>query len=287
MLDPQQINELQKYSDRSLSKADRFKLEQKMQDDASYQKEAKTYLDVFDGFNGLAIDHLQNNMTNWEKKYSTQSVKVIPMRKKFMRYAAVAATVLFMFSLGYMGLQNSEPAGSEDLYVEYFSPVEPNIWDMTSRTGVAIDDNLGNEEVASGNVPETTTANIDAEGLKLTLSKGIDAYNSKDYKDASKYFSAYIDGTNTAQTTEVKLYLGIALLAENQAEKAEPYFKDVIKNVEFRADGEWYLALTYLRNNKIAKAKKALNKIIKQKPEHNYYAKAQALKAKMDKHNLK
>lgn len=290
MLDPKQINELEKYSNQSLSKADRQKLEQNIKTDSSYQQEAEIYLDVFDGFNGLAVDHLQENMTKWEQKHSKQTTKTIPMRQNFMRYVA-AAVILLMVPLAYMGLQNSEPLSSEELYVEHFSAMEPNIWDMTSRTASAIEDEEAvnaDEGDKPADAPKNTTAeDIDTEGLKLTLSKGVDAYNSKNYKDASKYFAAYVDGSSTAQTTEVRLYLGIALLAENQAERAEPYFKEVIKNVDFKADGEWYLALAYLRNNKIVKAKKALNKIIKQDPEHNYFEKAQALKTKIEKHNLK
>jgi len=296
MLDPKQINDLEKYSKRCLSKEAKLKLEQQMQSDSSYKQEATKYLDIFDGFNGLAVDNIKSNVESWEQKHKNQGGKVIPMRRSFMRYAAAAAIILLIVPLGYIGLQNVEPASSNDLYMAYFEPSKADILDMTSRTATmpTIDaiDNTGDatEETSMTKTvaaDKTTEEDIDAEGLKLTLGKGIEAYNDKNYKDASKYFSAYVDGSTQAQTTEVKLYLGIALLAENQAEKAEPYFKEVIKNAGLRDEAEWYLALTYLRSNKIPKAKKTLSKIINQKPKHSFLDRAQALKDKIAKHNLK
>ncbi|MCP4441888.1 MAG: hypothetical protein GY810_23520 [Aureispira sp.] len=295
MLNPKQINDLEKYSNRCLSKEDKRKIEQQMQSDADYKQEAKTYLDIFGGFNGLAVDKVKSDIDGWEQKHKNQVGRVIPMRRNFMRYAAAAAIILLMVPLGYIGLQNVEPESSNDLYVAYFSPSTADIMDMTSRTGTMNPmDAIDNTDETTEETPSTATAtekttedDIDAEGLKLTLGKGIKAYNDKNYKDASKYFSAYVDGSTQAQTTEVKLYLGIALLAENQVDRAEPYFKDLVKNAGLKEEAEWYLALTYLRGNKIPKAKKTLSRIINQKPEHPFQEKAQALKDKIAKHNLK
>lgn len=82
-------------------------------------------------------------------------------------------------------------------------------------------------------------------------------YQNKDYPSAIKEFEALLkkESSNLA----VRFYLGVSCMEVGQFEEARTNLKMVAESVSlFREQAQWYIALTYLGENKTEEAKVAL-----------------------------
>ena len=98
-------------------------------------------------------------------------------------------------------------------------------------------------------------------------------YHQKDYKEAIVNFKyALIDNQNN---NELNLYLGICFLKTGNVRQAEKLFAKIIEqgNQEHQEIAKWYLALTFLNDNK-ASSKNLLSQLLTSK---NYGSKAKEL----------
>lgn len=98
------------------------------------------------------------------------------------------------------------------------------------------------------------------------LKQGMEAYDSKNYKDAIKKLNAYYELTKDANGG---LFLGVSYLLDNQIELAISTLNKVIPNLEAvgQEAANWYLSLAYLKNGDKVMCKK----ILEEMPNNSLY----------------
>ncbi|MFC4721379.1 tol-pal system YbgF family protein [Geojedonia litorea] len=149
----------------------------------------------------------------------------------------VAAAILISLSVGYYIFDSSYTY--TELYAIYFEPA-PNIVHPIVRDGIEDND-------------ET---------------KAFVAYQKQDYKLAAQLFDKVFQDT---KTSEILFYEAISLMEINNIDQAIEKFEihkkynDLLSNKT-----HWYMALAYIKQNNIEKAKDVLNLIINNQESYNY-----------------
>ena len=185
-----------------------------------------------------------------------------------MKISSILPSLLFILLVLFSTSCSDTPA-HESLFNNYFEP-QPATNLFASRS--VPDEPATKEEIAK------------TKKMMSNSAKGIEAYNNHQYDEAIKYFATYMDLVGN-KNEEINFYLGVSYLAENQVEKAKEIFTRLSKKSSKvrKAEAEWYLVLTLLKDNDISGAEKGLNKIVKKK-KHRYHEKALSLKQKIEKH---
>lgn len=159
-------------------------------------------------------------------QHEKSGVKVIPINRTYWAIGAAASIVVLV---SFFFLFRSTPlTPSEELFQTYFKPYT-NITSPSTR-GQTV-------------VTPTTVA--------------FQKYDAQEFDEAIELFEA-IDQKDAA----LHLYLGNAYLATGNATSAVDNFKACMqKSDTFTKQAEWYLALSYLKNNETDKCISLLNKI--------------------------
>jgi tetratricopeptide (TPR) repeat protein len=140
----------------------------------------------------------------------------------------------------------------------------------------ALNNDMNSEEVFEANFAPVLTQNYyssrsKAEDNKVNLSKGISAYILEDYPQAIKYLNVFISSEkykqNSNNSNNIELYLAISYLAEGQVTKAKKTFRKISnKGSQIRQQHtEWYLTLILVKENKVEQAQKSLKSITEEK----------------------
>lgn len=162
------------------------------------------------------------------------------------RWMAVAAIVA-MLLLGYFLLRPAAPLQMQDAFASYYEvPQAPDI--MGSDT----DDMLRKADLAYGD---------------NKWSEALGFYEQIDPDSLSDF-----------QLSRISLFQGIAHLELGNWEKAQAAFASATQHPE---QGDWYLAMLYLKKEDRGATLRALQKII-DTPEHFYREQAMELKGKLD-----
>ncbi|HEV8514023.1 MAG TPA: tetratricopeptide repeat protein, partial [Cyclobacteriaceae bacterium] len=113
---------------------------------------------------------------------------------------------------------------------------------------------------------------------EVTLkTQAYEAYDNGNYKVAAQLFEQIVSEKEDAIA---QLCLGNTYLAQNDLAKAEKVFTEMLtKQSELITQVKWYLALTYLKENKMERAKATLWEISK---SSTYGEKAQKLLKELD-----
>lgn len=160
-----------------------------------------------------------------EKKISKPEVPVIRLQVKKFWYAA--ASIILLAAIGSTLFFNMPGGSSSDrLFSEYYSP-----------------DNLVN-------VTRSGDANIVEAVLK---------FQEQDYVVASKLFKQIL--VNDQANYAGWFYYGITCIETESFDQAEEAFNKIITDNQnlYVEHAEWYLGLSYLKNNKIDKARVQLS----------------------------
>jgi len=178
---------------------------------------------------------------------SAPAARVVPMYRKPMVWSA-AASVLLLVSLTFYFVREQTPL-NEQLYVAYFEPFD---------------------SPGSGSTRGTTNV--------VTLkTEAYEYYDNGNYKLAAQLFEQIV---KEKDDPIAQLCLGNAYLKLNDFASAEKIFTDMVaKHAELFTQAKWYLALTYLKENKMERAKAILWEISK---SSTYGEKAQKLLKKLD-----
>jgi len=172
--------------------------------------------------------------------------KVVPLYRRPSMLAA-AASVALLITVGIYWMQNRAPQ-NERLYVAYFQPFDSPGSGLTR----------GNSE----------------ENMKT---KAYDAYDNGRYADAIPYFK---DILKTNDDPISHLCLGNAQLGAGQFAEAEATFTNMLEeHTDLVTQAKWYLALTYLKQAKMERAKATLWEISK---SSTYGEKANKLLKELD-----
>ncbi|MEK6780525.1 MAG: hypothetical protein AABY93_02400 [Bacteroidota bacterium] len=160
-----------------------------------------------------------------EEKEGVHLQNVIPFYRKPWVLAA-AASVAFLMVVSSIWLQNQQPQ-NEKLFASYFQPFD------SPGSGL--------------------TRGSSEETLKT---KAYDAYDNGRYKEAITFFYEVL---KTADDPISHLCLGNAQLEAGQLAEAEKTFTHMVANhSDLVTQAKWYLALTYLKANKMERAKATL-----------------------------
>jgi len=110
-----------------------------------------------------------------------------------------------------------------------------------------------------------------------TNDEAMTKYREGDYNSALVLFNEILD--KDPSNIYIRYYSGLASIEANQNEKAIGEFKYIIdqKNNLFVENAQWYLALSYLKNNQVKEARSLLVQINNSTNPHNKEA-AQILK---------
>jgi len=110
----------------------------------------------------------------------------------------------------------------------------------------------------------------------------MELYNSQDYIAAIPMFESFLVGN--PQHRAALFYFSVSNLAVNNLAKAETGFLKLhTQPVDvFKEAAEWYLALTYLKENKVTDSNAMLKKIIENK-NHAFFEEAKSLYEKEKK----
>lgn len=163
-----------------------------------------------------------------EENFAKETPVVSIRRQRFFPYMAVAASLsLLVIGWWYFTSQQSSPAA---LYSAYFSP-------------------------AAG-LPTTLSYTRNAQ-----FSEGMISYKLGEYAEAREWWKPLLEADPANDT--LNFYMGVASLAEEQADSAIEYLNNVEENTfsVYRMDAQWYLALAYLQNEQPAKAKEILSSL--------------------------
>lgn len=88
------------------------------------------------------------------------------------------------------------------------------------------------------------------------------AYEKGDFQQASELFKEIF---KTSDEEYISFYQAISMMELKQSEKAEQIFTSTQWSEPYKERADWYLALNYLHQNKIAQANSVLEKIVKNK----------------------
>lgn len=122
----------------------------------------------------------------------------------------------------------------------------------------------------------SVTLMSDAGQPEDALARSLRPYNTRDYAAAVQSLRAYLD--QHPDSTAVRLYYGISLLADHQPDQAIEQLDQVQRadlHRDFRESADWYTALAELRADHKAAAIDILKTITKQ--SHAYRAEAETL----------
>jgi hypothetical protein len=157
---------------------------------------------------------------------------------KFYYYAAASAALLIA-SGGLVQRLNNPSLDNNTVFEKYYSPYEVSV---TYRSG-------------------------DTEVDRLLLN-ALESYEEKDFAQALVLFEQVLQ--TRKKDMAAKLYSGITYLEEEKYQKAKTSFDNIISNNNnlFIEQAKWYLALCYLKTEKIEDAQVILSEIVK---EESYY----------------
>lgn len=173
--------------------------------------------------------------------------KTISSKHKRNTWYLVAASIVILLSISI--LRNFNSATPKKLFDTYYT--------VASNTSHPI--------VRDTNVSDT-------------LTKAFIAYESKQYAQAQALFSTLYHTTNNS---ELLFYEGICYLEMGNTTLAiETFIKHKNFNDKLASKRNWYLALAYLKNNNVSKAKNILKEITTSSTNYNY-TKAKDLLSKL------
>lgn len=129
--------------------------------------------------------------------------------------------------------------------------------------------------------PDILSMRGESQPENLMLDEAMSYYKNNDFENASALFGK-IDHDNPAGDETVRFYCGISYLGTGHPEKAAEIFKKIVgvQSNPFAEQAAWYLALSYISQEKPDEAKLLLEEIVNQKSWN--HAKASLLLKKID-----
>jgi hypothetical protein len=244
-----------------MTDAERALFEQRCQEDAAFRAEVAAYDDAksaaFIGGRARVKDILKQEAAQFRAEQPT--LKIVHLRTWILRGAA--ATLLMGVGLGVFQYVKKQKV--DNLYADNFKPLD----------NAVITRFRGNDSLK---IDAAFRLRHDAATLALS-EKAFDAYSNKEYAKSITFFNQ----VKTADDT-LDLYKANAFLAVNDVEKATIIFTNLTLNGKgyTKEFSTWYLALTYLKQEKRAECSAILQQIMAT-PTHPFYREASQLVQQM------
>lgn len=150
---------------------------------------------------------------------------------RIIRFGAIAASILILITAGWWFSQSPQLSATEVFATYYESPRPSSLRNLSS-----IDNEVWN--------------------------KLLTAFSSSDFENLLEITDEIITNEDFGKRSEAQLFKGIALLELGRYELASRNFQAVDPESSFKAEAQWYDALSSLRSNDLINARQKLELII-------------------------
>lgn len=229
---------IEKYIDGELKDDEIIKIENLLLMDPEMKSDYNLSLEIN---NSILEEDVISLKETLDYLYQDDTIKRIP--KVFSRtktyYYAAASAALLLATGGLIQKMGKSDLDNNTVFEKYYAPYE-----------VSVSYRSGNTE------------------LDRLLLNALELYEEKDYEHALVLFEEVLQSREKDMATN--LYSGITYMEEEKYQKAKTTFNNIIlnKNNLFIEQAKWYLALCYVKTDKIEDAQILLSEIIK---EESYY----------------
>jgi len=192
----------------------------------------------------------------WEEDVRQLQSKVhLSARNPYLAWANRAAAAVLMLIIGYAAFRYWDASQPERLFAAFFEPA-PNAYITLRGTGAE----------AAAAFPEE-------------LKKALEYYEAGAFGLSLPHFSHYL--REHPEDSRALFLAASAQLEAGQPEKAEQYLLQLeVLGESFQGQAPWHLALAYLRQGKMAEARRQLEKILAT-PSSPFLPQARELSEKM------
>lgn len=213
---------LEAYLDKELNAADQAELERDLQQDESLQAELSRHQQTRALVQQMAVE--ETRATVGRVFQQQKAAKGRSSLRPLLRVAAIIAIVLTA-GLGYWMSQGS--LSPTELATNYLEPFPDRLTTM------------------SGQVDEVAVA--------------MEAYNEGDYASALTAFEKI--PADHPERVLIDLYSGVAALGQGNTAIAENKLAAIADHADYGEVASWYLALTYLQQDQVGKARPLLQEL--------------------------
>jgi len=256
--DEPEIDLIEQYHKGLLSKEKLNEFFEREKNDKDFSAKVKSYKEIMEGINYHGEQKsISDSIQLWEKEIKEQAGKakqnearIIPLHRKNLYL--VAACVVGLLIISAIFLFRSTPPDTLALFDSNFHPY-PNLIYPTLRG-----------ETRDGSISK----------------KAFAAYDEGDYQKAAEYLSKWPRGTTEINNDLVLLYLGNCYLAVNDLAAAKETLEQIGEGSDVADQGNWYLALAYLKSGEPERAESELDKLVDH--PNSYSDKARKLISKID-----
>jgi hypothetical protein len=233
---PLRSQNIEQYRLGSMSESERLKFEQDLKDNPRLSHEFQLDIEIEESLKQYDIIDLRRKLFRAMNEEKVQ-VQVPAIKAYHSKWYLVAASITFLVLFGgALRLMNPVQYNNNTLFEMYYS--SENAHNLTRSAG-----NSNDEAMAK--------------------------YRDRDFRNALVLFNEILD--KDPSNIYIRYYTGLASIETNQNEKAINEFKFIIdqKNNLFIENAQWYLALSYLKNNQVKDAKSLLLQINNSSNPHN------------------
>lgn len=234
-------NDIEAYFNDTLSESERLKIEEKMKTDQAFAQEVALYKSIEGGLRLKGNKALKAQLDEIHNRVIPNASKPRVRQLSTGNWLAIAASIALLIVAGYL-LFGTNTNSSENLFAAHYERFE---WDAETRSS------------------QTNP-----------LQELSQLYNSENTREFLK--AAENGQWLPEQNPQLALALGSSYLEQKQYEKAIQYFETASTNTLFQSEAQWYLALTYLKQEKTSKAIELLQ-VLKQESSDYYANKADEL----------
>lgn len=254
----QDIVMIERYLEGNLEEQERVAFDQRLKTDEEFQQWVTHMESMVNGIKYTGRKNVMKQLAELEANLpevqlleeEQEESNIVAMKPNKFRYwaAAAAAIALVLISSLFLLTYNSGQS-DQDLFTAYYEPYSGDL----SRSG--------------------------DEDLVDKRERAYFAYGQGQHERAIPLFEEVID---QEPTSKLRFYLGNAYLSVGEAEKAAQQFKEVLRDSDYplQDQSRWYLALSYLKAEKLDMAQTTLEEITGT-PGSFYYNKAQELLAQI------
>ena len=242
------------YFSQTMSERDIEVFERRLETDSDIKKAFTEYRHLRDGIDYSIMKTLKEELQQLEAtlpEVKLEHIESSPEVNASSRsiYWKMAATVLILAMSTLVILHFNNSSNPQDLFNQHFEPY-PNEF-VSAKRG---DDISSNPMVSA-----------------------FQAYDNQDYQAAEAGFNNILE---KEEDIMVMFYLGSAQLAQNDAAKAIATFERFLEiSNDSVADAKWYLALGYLKADRLNEAKSILEEL---KQDNLYGKRAEKILRKLD-----
>ncbi len=230
------INLIDKIIRQEANAAEKNAFDQLMKEDASFKKQYHFQKDLEAVSKSQEQHFLKKQLQNLEAKQAIEIPTEAKKRSIVFYLTRMAAAIALLAAAWFVF--NTKAPSSEQLFADNFT-AHPN--ELT--------------KVERGTTQSGATASVSI------LDKAFNAYQKGDYKIALQNFEEYY---SASKDENVLFYKAISLIQLDQSKEASTILEKLASsNIKIEASVvQWYLGLSYLKNNKLPAAKQAFQKVL-------------------------